>query len=128
METDKIDEIENVTSEEPIDLSKRSILKDVKELLDIPVDMLGFDNIIKIHINSVFMILDQIGVGTIGYRINDDTNIWSDYLNNRSDLEAVKTYIYLKVKLVFDPPQSSTVIDAIKQNISELEWRINSNV
>lgn len=104
-----------------------SILQSIKKLIGITEDYTAFDLDIIIHINSVFMILNQIGVGPVeGFSISDDSAVWSDYLPEDSkNLEAVKTYIYLKVKMVFDPPMSSAVMEATKQMISELEWRLN---
>lgn len=104
-----------------------SILTSVKKLLGIAEDYTQFDTDIIMHINSVFSTLAQLGVGpSNGFAIEDDSAIWSDYLSdNASKLNFVKTYIYLKVRLVFDPPQSSAVIEAFNRNISELEWRIN---
>lgn len=104
-----------------------SILASIKKLLGIAEEYTQFDTDIIMHINSVFSTLTQLGVGpSDGFSIEDDSSTWSDYLSaNSSRLNFVKTYIYLKVRLVFDPPQSSAVIDAINRNISELEWRIN---
>lgn len=104
-----------------------SILQSIKKLIGITEDYTAFDLDIIIHINSVFMILNQIGVGPVeGFSISDDSAVWFDYLPEDSkNLEAVKTYIYLKVKMVFDPPMSSAVMEATKQMISELEWRLN---
>ena len=74
------------------------------------------------------MILSQLGVGPItGFSISDSSKKWKDYLPDTEDFEAVKTYIYLKVKIIFDPPLSTTVMEALKQTISELEWRLNIN-
>lgn len=74
------------------------------------------------------MILNQLGVGPItGFSISDSSKKWKDYLPDTEDFEAVKTYIYLKVKIIFDPPLSTTVMEALKQTISELEWRLNVN-
>lgn len=104
-----------------------SILTSIKKLLGITEEYTQFDTDIIMHINSVFSTLTQLGVGpAAGFMIEDDGAIWSEYLTPSDPrLNFVKTYIYLKVRLVFDPPQSSAVIDAINRNISELEWRIN---
>lgn len=103
-----------------------SILTSIKKLLG-PAEMYDhFDPDIIMHINSVFMILTQIGVGPAeGFTIEDDTAVWTDFVSNTTKVEAIKTYIYLKVKLVFDPPSSGAAMDAIKTTISELEWRLN---
>ena len=103
-----------------------SILNSIKKLLGLTEDYKFFDADIIMHINMAFMILYQLGVGTEApFSIEDETPVWSDFLGDSQDLYGVKTYIYLKVKLVFDPPQSSAVMEAIKQNIQELEWRLN---
>lgn len=106
-----------------------SILTSTKKLLGIAEDYEHFDTDIVIHINSALSVLTQLGVGTDkGFHIEDASTLWSDFLCDDSRLEFVKTYIYLKVKLGFDPPTSSAAIDAIGRQISELEWRINVSV
>ena len=78
------------------------------------------------HINSAFSSLTQLGVGPQdGFFIKDETDLWTDFIQDDKRLEFVKTYIYLKVKLVFDPPLSSSVLDAMNRQINELEWRLN---
>ena len=97
-------------------------------MVGISKEDLSFDDDILIHINSAFMILNQLGVGPIaGFSISDSSKKWKDYIPEIQNLEAVKTYIHLKVKIVFDPPLSTTVMEALKQTISELEWRLNVN-
>ena len=106
-----------------------SILNSIKKLLGIAAEYTNFDTDIIIHINSVFMILNQLGIGpSEGFRIIDNTAVWNNYITEDDDLDAVKTYIYLKVKLLFDPPLNSAVIEANKQLINELEWRLNVQV
>lgn len=104
-----------------------SILTSIKKLLGIAEDYVHFDPDIIMHINSVFMILNQLGIGPKnGFSISDKNDTWDDYLQNDStNFEAVKSYIHLKVKLIFDPPLSSSVMEAMKQIINELEWRLN---
>ena len=103
-----------------------SILTSIKKLLGITEDYEHFDADIIMHINSVFMILNQLGVGPKeGFSISDETATWNDYLPDGSNLEAVKSYIHLKVKLLFDPPLSSSVMESMQHMISELEWRLN---
>lgn len=103
-----------------------SILNSIKKLLGITEEYTAFNQDIIMHINSVFMILNQLGVGpTDPFAIEDETAVWSDFLEDPTNFEAVKSYIYLKVRLLFDPPLTGTVTDAIKSNISELEWRLN---
>ena len=108
---------------------EESILNSIKKLLGITAECTDFDTDIIIHINSVFMILNQLGVGPLeGFKIENSDNVWSEYVDDYDNLEAIKTYIYLKVKLIFDPPLSSTVMEANKQMINELEWRLNVQV
>lgn len=103
-----------------------SILTSIKKMLGITEEYTHFDTDIIIHINTVFMTLNQLGVGpSSGFKIEDNGKLWMDYISEDDDLEAVKTYIYLKVKLLFDPPLSSSVIEVMKQSIAELEWRLN---
>ena len=106
-----------------------SILLSVKKMLGIPPEYEQFDPEIIIHINSVFSILTQLGVGSDeGFSVKDSTASWSDYIPEGKAVEDIKTYVYLKVRLIFDPPQSSAAIEAMKQLASEFEWRINVGV
>lgn len=106
-----------------------SVLTSIKKLLGIQEEYTHFDTDIIIHINSVFMILTQLGVGPEnGFSISDSTATWNDFIPGDSNLEAVKTYVYLKVRLLFDPPLNSAVIEAINRSISEFEWRLNVSV
>lgn len=103
-----------------------SILISIKKLLGITKDDTDFDTDIIIHINSVLAVLSQLGVGPIdGYSISDQTQKWSDFLNDDKLLNNVKTYVYLRVRLLFDPPSSSAVLEAFNRTINEFEWRIN---
>lgn len=103
-----------------------SILTSVKEMLLITEECKDFDVQIIMHINSVLMVLTQLGVGPKeGYAIEDDRDEWGDFLCEHAFLiESVKSYVYMKVKLIFDPPLNSSVLESMKQLISELEWRI----
>ena len=103
-----------------------SILTSIKKLLGVQEEYKQFDQDIIIHINSVFMILTQMGVGPEdGFTISDSKTTWSEFTNDDKKIEAVKSYVYMKVKLLFDPPDRSSVIEAINRSISELEWRLN---
>lgn len=105
-----------------------SILTTIKKLLGITEEYTHFDPDIVIHINTVFMVLMQLGVGpSEGFAINDDSETWDDFKIDTSvmKIEWIKTYIYLKVRLIFDPPASNALIEAINRSISELEWRLN---
>lgn len=103
-----------------------SILTSIKKLLGVAEDYTEFDEDIMTHINSVFLNLTQLGVGPEeGFMIEDDTAEWEDFIDDSIQLQAVKTYMYLKVKLLFDPPLSSSVTESINRMIAELEWRLN---
>ena len=106
-----------------------SILLTIKKLLGLEADYTPFDTDIIVHINSAMMVLRQLGVGpTSGFAISDENTTWDDYLSDSQMLESVKSYIYLKVKMLFDPPASSSVLDAMKAMIAEYEWRLNVEV
>lgn len=104
-----------------------SILTSIKKLIGYPEDYEQFDTDLIIHINSVFTILNQIGVGPInGFSIKDKSTTWSEYTGDTVLFDSVKTYVYMKVRLVFDPPSSSFVLESIKAMIKEYEWRLNA--
>lgn len=101
-----------------------SILTSIKKLLGIQEEYEHFDVDIIMHINTAFMVLTQLGVGpSEGFTIDDKYDVWSDFTTE--NLEAVKTYVYLKVRIAFDPPNSSSVMEAMNRQISEYEWRLN---
>lgn len=103
-----------------------SILDSIKKLLGIPSEVTEFDTDILIHINSVFSILTQLGVGpSSGFSIEDSSAEWSDFIGDDARLSDVKSFVYLKTRLLFDPPASSAAMDAMNCMASELEWRIN---
>lgn len=107
---------------------EESILTSIKKLLGISSDNTDFDQDIIMHINSVFMILNQLGIpkDEKDFFIEDESATWEDYLGNDiSIFSAVKSYIYLKVKLLFDPPLNSAVKEANQELLDELEWRLN---
>ena len=102
-----------------------SILTSIKKLLGIVEECEDFDVDIIIHINSVLVILNQLGVGDKVFSIEDKSTTWQDYLGEKhKDLSFIKTYIGQKVRLLFDPP-SGAVLEAINNSIEELEFRIN---
>lgn len=103
-----------------------SILNSVKKTLGLEEGYQPFDHEILTHINSVFFTLNQLGVGPeVGFSIEDDTATWNTFLGDDPNLNAVKTYIYLRVRLLFDPPQTSFAIESMNKQIQELEWRLN---
>lgn len=102
-----------------------SILTSIKKLLGIAEEYEHFDPDLIMHINSVFSILTQLGVGpSEGFSIEDKNAVWSDFILEKSKIECVKSYIHHKVKLLFDPPLGSAVIDSMERTIKELEWRL----
>lgn len=106
-----------------------SILTSIKKLLGIDETYTHFDQDIIMHINSVFVILNQLGVGPNEvFAISDKNDLWSDFTKDTNELNMVKTYIYQKVRLMFDPPDRGSLMDALKSSISELEWRLNVQV
>ena len=103
-----------------------SILKSIKKLLGIEEDDMSFDTDIIIHINSAFSRLRRLGVGPEkSFSIRDDYPVWNDFIQDNDNIEDVKTYIYLKVKLLFDPPANSSVLSSMKETINQLEWELN---
>ena len=103
-----------------------SILTSVKKIIGISEEDESFDTDLIMHINSVLMILNQLGVGPEdGFSITDKSAVWTDVIGDNKLIEAIKTFVGLKVRLIFDPPTSSAVLDSINKTISELEWRIN---
>jgi len=106
-----------------------SILGNIKKVLGFDLEDESFDADIIMHLNSTFSTLNQLGVGPeYGFEIQDATPTWSDYLDTSSNLNMVKSYMYLKVRLAFDPPQNSFGINAIKDQIVEYEWRLTVQV
>ena len=105
-----------------------SILNSVKLQLGILPEYTVFDQQLILAINTAFSILHQLGVGPKdGYAIVDDSNRWDEVVTKQS-LNMVKSYVFLKVKLLFDPPATSFVLDAYNKQLAEMEWRINSEV
>lgn len=103
-----------------------SILNDVKKLLGISEEDNSFDKDIIIHINTVFSVLTQLGVGPEGgFSITDDTACWNDYLGDNAKIEMLKSYMYLKVRILFDPPTNSAVLESSNRMLNELEWRLH---
>lgn len=104
-----------------------SILKSIKKLLNIADDDCSFDTDVIIHINSVLATCCQVGIGkSDGYFITGETECWIDFLGDKiAKQQMVLSYIYLKVKLLFDPPSSSSVMEAINNSIKEFEWRLS---
>lgn len=104
-----------------------SILISIKKLLGITEEYEHFDPDIIMHINSALMTLTQIGVGpTEGFSIEDESATWSDFVPDIHKIEAVRSYVWMSVKLIFDPPTSSAAMTALNERIKEYEWRLNA--
>lgn len=104
-----------------------SILKSVKKTLNLQPDYEAFDPDVVMHVNSVFSTLNQLGVGPAsGFMIEDGGPTWSEFLGNDPRLNHIKTYVYLRVRLLFDPPATGFHTKAMQEQIQELEWRINA--
>lgn len=111
-----------------------SILNELRKVVGgstSPGEITHFDMDLMMHANTYFANLTQLGVGTPGFMLQDDTQTWSDFLGDNyppERLSQVKTYIYIKVRLVFDPPQSSAYMSTLKDEAKEIEWRLNVEV
>lgn len=102
-----------------------SILLTTKKALGLAEDYSAFDPDIIMHINSVFASLVTLGIGPeVGFAIEDETKTWNDFTSDVR-LNSVKSYMYLKVRLMFDPPTTSFVLNALQEQLKELEWRMN---
>uniref|UniRef100_A0AAU7GYC9 Virion structural protein n=1 Tax=Streptomyces phage Scarif TaxID=3158858 RepID=A0AAU7GYC9_9CAUD len=104
----------------------QSILNSTKKILGLGENDTSFDVDIMLHINSVISVLTQVGIGPAeGFMIEDATATWDAFVGDDPRLNLVKTYVYLRVRLLFDPPGTSFVIDSMEKQISEFEWRLN---
>lgn len=104
-------------------MTNTSILNDVKKLLGYDPLYTEFDVDIITHINSIFFVLNQIAVGPeTPFVISDDTSKWNDF--SEENAELVKSYVFLRVRQLFDPTQSSAVTESTKELIKEFEWRL----
>ena len=103
-----------------------SILNSVKKALGLDAEYDVFDVDVLMHINTVFADLTQIGIGPdAGFHIDDDTVLWADYLDNDATIAQVRSYVYLRVRMLFDPPTHSFVITSMQEQINKFEWRLN---
>ena len=113
-----------MVDENLVENTSDSILSTIKDLLGVGIDDTSFDPSIIVLINSALSTLHKIGVGPKGYKISGANNLWSEFLLDRTDLEEVKTNVYLRVRLMFDPPQNSFLVSAIKEQIEETNFYI----
>lgn len=110
-------------------IDKEGILVSIKKLLNIDLEDMSFDTDIVVLINGEFMTLQQLGIGPEeGFSLDEAdayAKNWSDFSDDPFLLDSVKTYVYMRVRMIFDPPASSVVADAINGRIAELTWRLN---
>ena len=105
---------------------EQSILTSTKKVLGIAADYTAFDLDIITHINTAFSTLTQLGVGPAeGFMIEDADPVWADFFVDDLQYNSVKSYVFLRVRYLFDPPQTSYLIAATERQIQELEWRLN---
>jgi hypothetical protein len=103
-----------------------SILKSTKKILGLAPEYTPFDLDVITHINAAFSILDQLGVGPAGgVYIEDETALWSEYFVPPNQLNLIKTYVFLKVRVLFDPPGTSFLLESANEQLREYEWRLN---
>lgn len=108
------------------DPAEQSILDTTKKALGIDSDYTVFDPELIMHINSVFADLHQLAVGPeTAYAIDDKNNKWSEFLGERLDINSVKSYIYLRVRLLWDPPATSFNLTSLENQAQEFLWRLN---
>ena len=104
---------------------EESILKTIKQLIGCPDDFEQFDLDLIVHINSAFATLTQLGVGPKeGYRLTGADNAWSEFEDDAQKLSLIKDYVYIKTRLLFDPPTSGSLMDSLKEQLKEMEWRL----
>ena len=104
-----------------------SILESVKKMLGIDESERNFDDELIMHINGALMVMTQLGVGPAeGFMITSGANTWPELLGARTDLNAVFTDVYLRVRLIFDPPTNSFLVNSIDKQIAEYDWRIEA--
>ena len=108
-------------------ITKNTILIDIKKLLGLSEEDKSFDKDVIININSVFNTLSQLGVNDNYERLKTGEETWDDFYPENSEdfVELIKTYMYLKLRLIFDPPLNSSILNSFKESIRELEWRLN---
>lgn len=103
-----------------------SILNDTKKMLGIDPTYTAFDTDVMMHINSVFSVLTQLGIGLeTGFMIEDDSATWGNFLEDDPRFNSIRTYVYLRVRMLFDPPATSFHIAAMEKQIQEIEFRLN---
>lgn len=130
VDTESPEEADPVVPAEPEESPKDSILNTVKKMIGLDKSYHAFDMDLIIHINSVFMILNQLGVGDDKvFTIEGEEETWDDFFKGSEENPTLtKSYMYLKVKLLFDPPSTGVLHEAMERQIKEFEWRLNVQV
>jgi hypothetical protein len=105
---------------------EESILNSTKKILGLEESYTAFDLDVITHINAAFSTLEQLGIGPIGgYMITDNVPTWAEFIGSDARYNAVKSYVFLRVRMLFDPPATSYHVEAMNRQIQELEWRLN---
>ena len=102
-----------------------SILITIKKMLGIDQAYIVFDSELVVFINTALMVLEQVGLGPNGFVITGESETWDDFLTDMNKFEGVKTYVYIKTRLAFDPPTNSSLLKSFEDTMKELEWRLN---
>lgn len=102
-----------------------SILKTIKKMCGMDEDYTPFDTDLVVFINGAILAANQIGVGVDGFTITGPNETWNDFVGDHPSLEAIKQYIYMRVRLVFDPPANSFVVSSLEKQLDEMTWRLN---
>lgn len=103
-----------------------SILDSMKDALSVPLEDDGYDEELLMHINTIFFKITQLGVGPeTPFVIEDNTSEWTDFISDVSTIAMIKSYMYLELRMLFDPPSNSSLASAMKEQIKEYEWRMN---
>lgn len=105
-----------------------SILVTIKKMLGLDANYKVFDQELIVFINTALMILEQVGIGTDGFKITGDDETWGMFLTDIDRYEGAKTYVYIRTRLAFDPPANGTLHKALEDTMRELEWRLNVKV
>lgn len=104
---------------------EQSIVNSIKNVLGLASDYTAFDESVLMFANTAFSTLTQLGVGPVVFQVTDDSLEWSEFSDDDTLLGLVKTYVLLRVKMLFDPPTTGYLVTSAKEQLEQLEWRIN---
>lgn len=105
-----------------------SILLTIKSMLGLDETYKVFDKELIVYINTAINVLEQLGIGQDGFTVVSESDTWDSYVTDLAKMESIKTYIYIRTKLLFDPPSNSTLSKSLEDTARELEWRLNVKV